>query len=462
MLKVLASGSALLRLGAKSGLISRVFSGKMKGAGHGSALTLWIKGVFFMLKVLYLLNFAGKAGTERYVETLVKYLSTDGLVQPFFAYNEGGLLVERLEAMGVPCRRVEMRRRFDKKAARELAKLCAEWDIDLVHCHYLREHYTALLAKKYNKKIRVVYTNHFVLANDFVTRFSNRIMDRRQDQMIAVCNKGKEQLVANGWSADRIQVIFNAVDLAAWAGDRSQSTLRAELGLDDSRFVMLCASRFAGDKGHKYLIDSVKRLTELCAVPFTLVLAGDGPLLEPTKAQVQELGLEDCVKFIGFRKDIKNLYKGADLYVNSSQHEALSFLIIEAMAAGLPVIATDMGGNSDIVNDEAGCGMLVEYDNPDSMAVAMKCFIEAMAAGLPVIATDMGGNSDIVNDEAGCGMLVEYDNPDSMAVAMKCFLEDPAFAARCRENARRTIEDKFEIHKMARATYGVYEKALHD
>ena len=67
--------------------------------------------------------------------------------------------------------------------------------------------------------------------------------------MIAVCNKGKEQLVANGWSADRIQVIFNAVDLDAWAGDRSQSTLRAELGLDDSRFVMLCASRFAGGQG---------------------------------------------------------------------------------------------------------------------------------------------------------------------------------------------------------------------
>ena len=100
-----------------------------------------------MMKVLYLLNFAGKAGTERYVETLVRYLSQDGLVQPFFAYNEGGLLVERLEEMGVPCRRVEMRRRFDKKAAKDLAKLCEEWDIDLVHCHYLREHYTALLAR---------------------------------------------------------------------------------------------------------------------------------------------------------------------------------------------------------------------------------------------------------------------------------------------------------------------------
>ena len=367
------------------------------------------------MKVLYLLNFAGKAGTERYVETLVKYLSADGLVEPYFAYNEGGLLVERLEAMGVPCRRVEMRRRFDKKAARDLAALCAEWDIELVHCHYLREHYTALLAKKYYPRLRVVYTNHFVLANDFVTRLSNRFMDKKQDQMIAVCNKGREQLIANGWSGDRIQVIFNAVDMDAWAGDRSESTLRAELGLDEDRFVMLCASRFADDKGHKYLIDSIKRLTELTDVPFTLVLAGDGPLLEPTRQQVRDLGLEDYVKFIGFRKDIKNLYKGSDLYVNSSQHEALSFLIIEAMAAGLPVIATDMGGNSDIVNDQAGCGL-----------------------------------------------LVTYDDPDSMAGAMKRFLEDPAFTAQCRANALKTIEEKFEVHKMAKVTYGVYEKALHD
>lgn len=367
-----------------------------------------------MLKVLYLLNFAGKAGTERYVETLVKYLGGER-VQPFFAYNEGGLLVERLEAMGVPCRRVEMRRRFDTKAAKDLAALCTEWDIDVVHCHYLREHYTALMAKKYNKKIRVVYTNHFVLANDGVTRFTNRIMDKRQDQMIAVCNKGREQLIANGWSGDRIQVIFNAVDMDAWAGDRSESTLRAELGLPEDRFVMLCASRFADDKGHKYLIDSVKRLTQITDRSFTLVLAGDGPLLEPTKAQVKELGLEDCVKFIGFRKDIKNLYKGSDLYVNSSQHEALSFLIIEAMAAGLPVIATDMGGNSDIVNDQAGCGL-----------------------------------------------LVEYDNPESMASAMKRFLEEPDFTARCRERALATIEEKFEVHKMAAATCGVYEKALRD
>lgn len=364
-----------------------------------------------MLNVLYLLNHAGKAGTERYVETLVKYLNRSK-ISAFFAFHEPGLLVERMEEMEVPIRRIEMKGRFDRKAARALAELCREWSIDVVHCHYLREHYIALMAKRYNKHIRVVYTNHFVLANDAVTRLSNRWMDRRQDQMIAVCNLGKRQLVENGWSADRIQVIFNAVDPGQWAGTRADSTLRAELGIPEDRFVMLCASRFADDKGHHYLIDAVKLLKERTQVPFTLVLAGDGPLLEERKQQVKGLGLEDTVRFIGFRKDIKNLYKASDLYVNSSRHEALSFLIIEAMAAGLPVVVTDIAGNPDIVNEETGCGL-----------------------------------------------LAEYDNPGSMADALQRMMEEPGLLAQCREKAVRTVEDRFEVHKMAQATYQVYEKA---
>ena len=365
------------------------------------------------MKVLYLLNHAGKAGTERYVETLVRYLSADGRVKPYFAYNEPGLLVERMQAMSVPCRQIEMRSPYDLPAAKVLANLCREWGIELIHTHYLRENYIAMLAKGRNKAIRSVYTNHFVLANSSLNRLSNRLMDRRQARMIAVCNLGREQLVKNGWSRDKISVIFNAVDLDAWAGDRSDSTLRRELGIPEDRFVMLCASRFAHDKGHAYLMRSLKRLTELSDIPFTMVLGGDGELLEPTKALARELGLTDeQVKFIGFRKDMKNLYKGADLYVNSSQHEALSFLIVEAMAAGLPAVITDMGGNSDIIKTEADGGL-----------------------------------------------LVTYDDPDSMAGAMKRFLEDRDLLARCRENALRTGAEKFELHKLCAATFEEYQQA---
>jgi glycosyltransferase involved in cell wall biosynthesis len=118
------------------------------------------------------------------------------------------------------------------------------------------------------------------------------------------------------------------------------------------------------------------------------------------------------VIFTGFRKDIKNLYKGSDIYINSSQHEALSFLIIEAMAAGLPVIVTDMGGNRDIVP-------------PD----------------------------------ADCGALVVYEDPESMAQAMKRMLEDDAYRAGCAAGALRTVEEKFEVGKMCQLTWQVYEKA---
>lgn len=365
------------------------------------------------MKVLYFLNYAGKAGTERYVETLVRYLGFSR-VEPYFAYNIKGLLVERLEALGVPCRRVEMRRRFDFRAAEQLAELCREWDIDLIHCHYLREHYTALLAKRRLPKLRVVYTNHFVLENNAITRLSNRWMDKSQDGIIAVCNRGREQLIENGWSAERIHVVFNSVNPEDWAGDRSSSTMREELGIPEDRFVMLCASRFAEDKGHNYLIDSVKMLSEQTSVPFTLVLAGDGDLLEQSKAQAAALGLTDeQIRFIGFREDIKNLYKGSDLYINSSEHEALSYLIIEAMAAGLPVIATDMGGNSDIVNEQSGCGL-----------------------------------------------LVEYDNPASMSNAMKRMLEDHSLLESCKQGAKRTIEEKFEINQWMDKTFAVYESAM--
>lgn len=218
--------------------------------------------------------------------------------------------------------------------------------------------------------------------------------------------------MANGWSGEKIQVVFNGVDLTAWAGEGS--SLREELGIPADRFTMLCASRFAHDKGHAYLIRSLAKLKEISTKPFTMVLAGDGELLEPTKALAGELGLtEEEVKFIGFRKDMKNLYKGVDLYVNPSEHEALSFLIIEALAAGLPAVITDMGGNSDI----------------------LQC-------------PDQGG------------LLVKYNDPENTAAALKRFLEEPEFRAMCAQNAVKNIQQRFEIHDLAQTTYQVYEKAV--
>ncbi len=359
------------------------------------------------MNVLYLLNHAGKAGTERYVQTLIEELDPSK-INAFFAYNEDGLLRETLEARGIKTFRIAMKNPFDLAAARELSKICKENQIDLIHTHYLRENYVALLSKLFNSKVKVVYTNHFIMENTRTVSFFNRLMTRLQFRIIAVCNKGKDMLIKNGNNGAIIKVIFNGVDLEGWK-KREPSSLRNELGINEDTFVILCASRFAHDKGHAYLVDTMNALKTMTEIPFKCVLAGDGPLLEPTQNKVRDLNLTSDILFIGFRPDMKNLFNGSDLYFNASEHEALSFLIVEALASGLPVVATDMGGNRDIINEETQCGV-----------------------------------------------LVEYDNPVSTAKEIKKLMEDKALLNHLREKAFEAVEDRFNIHKVAQETFKVY------
>lgn len=363
-----------------------------------------------MLKVLYLINHAGKAGTERYVQTLVEKLNNDR-IKAYFAYNESGLLVDRMKELGVETYRIEMKNPFDIKAVIELNKLCRKLDIDLIHTQFLRENYIALLSKLLNPKVKVFYTNHFILYNNKFLRVTNRMLNPLRSDIIAVCNKGKEMMISNGVDGRKIKVIFNGVDVNYW-GEKVESTMRKEFGIGEDEFVFLCASRFAHDKGHKFLINAVNELKKMTDKKFRCVLASDGPLLEECKNQVKELGLEKEVIFTGFRKDIKNLIYGSDLYINSSEHEALSFAIIEVLACGVPVIATDMAGNGDIINEETNCGILVEYNNPKGLAEAV---------------------IRIMKDKGLQRML--------------------------RENALKTVKNKFNLDKVTSETYNLYKES---
>ena len=327
-----------------------------------------------MLNVLYLINHAGKAGTERYVQTLIEKLNNKK-INAFFAYNEDGLLRERLEKSGIKMLQIRMRHPFDIGAAWKLSRFCRENKIDLIHTHFLRENYIALLSRLFNPKTRVIYTNHFIMANPVMLRFFNRILSPLQGRIIAVCSPGKEMLIKNGNRKSIIDVVYNSVEPDYWKTNEA-STLRQEFGIGNDEFVLLCASRFAHDKGHSYLVKTIAALKDMTSVKFRCVLAGDGPLLEETKQLVEALNLQKEILFIGFRQDMKNLYQGSNLYFNASAHEALSFLIIEALASGLPVAATDMGGNNNIINEQTDCGVLVKYDDPFSTAQAISEIME--------------------------------------------------------------------------------------
>lgn len=323
------------------------------------------------MKVLYLINHAGKAGTEKYVYNLVKAYNHK-LCECYFAYNEPGLLTEQMKEENVPSFQFEMRNPFDFKAAKKLAEYCKENDIDVIHAQYPRENYIALLAKRYYKKVKVVFTSHLTIKTNFMWKITNKIMTPANHKIISVCNHGKELLIGNGVKKNKIEVIFNAM---TFNESEEKSTLREELGLKDE-FLIVTLARYHFAKGLPYLVDSVKRLKEIASVPFKVLIVGDGELWDEITAKIKDNNLEDTILQLGFRKDVDNILNGCDLFVNSASClEALSFAMLEALSKKLPLIATNVGGNSDIVNDDTDCGLIVEYPDTEAMANAINTLI---------------------------------------------------------------------------------------
>ncbi len=357
-----------------------------------------------MTKVLYLLNFAGRGGSERYIRTLVEELSGRE-TEPYFAYNEPGPLLDWMKERGVPCRQLPMRGPYDMAAARALAALCREWGIEVIHTHFLRENCVALLSRLLYRRPRVIYTYHILTENSLPVRLSNRLLSPLQDTIIANCTAGREALAANGNPAGKIVLIPNAVDVPYWrSGDGA--ALRRELGIPAGVFTLLFAARLVPGKGHRFLLEALARLRER---DFRLVLAGEGELREETEALCRSLGLEDKVLFPGFREDMPALYAAADATVCPSESETLSFLLLESLAAGTPVIATRAGGMTDIVTPE--------HD---------------------------------------CGLMVDYGDTAALAGAVEKLMDDPPLRRRLGENARRTAEAEYDVRDAARKVLALY------
>jgi glycosyltransferase involved in cell wall biosynthesis len=357
-----------------------------------------------MAKVLYLLNFAGRGGSERYIQTLVEELSGAGL-EPFFAFHEPGPLLDWMKARGVPCRKIAMRGPYDIAAVRALAALCREWEIDVIHTHFLRENSIALLSRLLYRRPRVVYTYHILTENGLPVRLSNRLLSPLQDTIIANCTAGRDRLAANGNPAGKIVLIPNAVDLSYWrSGDGA--AIRRELGIPEGVFTLLFAARLVAGKGHRFLLEALAQLKER---DFRLVLAGEGELRGETEELCRSLGLAEKVLFPGFREDLPGFYAAADVTVCPSESETLSFLLLESLAAGTPVIATRAGGMTDIVTPE--------HD---------------------------------------CGLMVDYGDRDALAGAVRTLMADPALRRRFGENARRTAEREYDLHEAARRVLALY------
>ena len=362
------------------------------------------------MRILYLINHAGKAGTEKYVLNLVKFLQ-DKNAECYFAYNEGGLLSEQMKELGIKSLRLQMKNPFDLKAARTIAAYCKENKIDIIHTQYPRENYIALLAKKMGSGAKVVYTCHLTLHPPKIWALMNKVMLSGNDKIISVCNNGKEILSANGAPENKIEVIFNGIDTV---NEQRYRDAIKELGISDDTFVITTLSRLAPEKGLDFLIRSIKLLKSKTKKPFVCLIGGDGELYSELSNLTEELKVENEVKLLGFRRDGDALLCGSDIFVNSAScNEALSFAILEGMAHTLPIVATAIGGNGDIVNDETKCGILVPFGDEEKMSNA---FLKLM--------------------------------------------EDNEFYQECSEGAIKSVKTTFSLQKVLDDTLNIYKEIL--
>lgn len=199
---------------------------------------------------------------------------------------------------------------------------------------------------------------------------ASRILARGVGRVCAVSRNLAEEVIRD-WRLPRERVarIPNGVDLEAFAIRHSLDAIREELGLTAESRVVMNTGGFRTIKDHPTLLRAFARVYRNDPLA-RLVLVGQGSAEEPRGGLdrvASDLGVAEAVRFAGVRRDVPRLLQVCDVYVNSSRFEGLSNTILEAMAAGVPVVATDVGGNPELVEDGVN-GFLVPAGEEESMA----------------------------------------------------------------------------------------------
>ena len=327
--------------------------------------------------VMQLVLSLSPGGTERLVIEIVKALHgrVDSIV---CCLDDAGAWADELRALDVPVISLARTPGFHPGLAMQVARLMKQHQVDVLHCHHYSPYVYGLLAAVLRPNVRLVFTEHGRLSDappSRKRRLINPILSLWPGRLCAVSADLRQHLLAEGFPARRLSVTYNGIEPGRRPTGEHRSAARRLLGIPESAFVVGTVGR----------LDPVKNLSLLLQAHALLlprqpgaraVIIGDGPERAALESAAAELGIRDSVVFAGYRQDVRALMAAFDVYVNCSTYEGVSLTILEAMAAALPVIATPVGGNPEVVIDRE-TGLLVPA-RPRSLADAI-----ALLAGDP-------------------------------------------------------------------------------
>jgi glycosyltransferase involved in cell wall biosynthesis len=324
------------------------------------------------MKVLLLSTSMGMGGADKQILSAAGEMQARGHEVLIVSLTHLGPMGLEAQGAGIPTRSLEMRRGFpDPRGLGRLVRIVRTWRPDVLHSHMLHANLMARVLRLFAPVPALVSTIHSIREGGRLKRASYRWTNRLADHMTIVSEAAADRFITKGIiPKELLSVVPNGVDTDHFrqvpAGARE--SLRRSLGLD-REFVWLAVGRFETAKDYPNMLRGFARVRE--QQPRTvLLLAGQGSLREETEALGTTLGLGDGVRFLGVRQDVSELMSAADGYLMSSAWEGMPIVLLEAAAAGLPIVTTRVGGNAEVVREDES-GFLVPPRDPDALAAAM-------------------------------------------------------------------------------------------
>lgn len=254
-----------------------------------------------------------------------------------------------------------------------IAAIARQSGARFLHTHGVRANFAGRLAGLLSGRPSVT-TVHSMIGMDYVgaprrvaATFLDNLTLPLASRVIAISGAIAQEVVRRGARRERVRVVHIGIPPAPPA---DRAAIRAELGLAEATRALFAAARLHPVKGLDRLLAAVARL-EPDLPPWQLLIAGDGPLRAPLEAQATALGLGGRVRFLGQVPQARRLLAGMDLYISASLMEGLGLSVMEAMAAGLPVLSTAAGGVTELLAAEQ-TGLLVPVDDVPAMAAAIR------------------------------------------------------------------------------------------
>ncbi len=330
-----------------------------------------------VVKVLHLIDSAGIYGAERVILTLLEELKNTlypgilGCIRE--KENEIPGIALEADRIGIPVMYFTMKRGLNPMGIRQITNFIKDNGLYLVHSHgYKPNIYLGLL---WSRKFKTVSTIHgWAKQSNTIKGKTYEYLDARAlrmfDSVVAVSKAVTNDLKIRGINSDGIKLIYNGLKIRSDVPIDNIPNIRNEYGIDEPSFVIGSVGRLAKVKGQVYLIEAMQSIlkdVENCR----LLIAGEGPERGYLEYLIEKYNLREKVKLLGYVRNIEQFLAVIDLFVLPSLSEGLPMSLLEAMAAGKPVLASAVGGITEVI-ENGDSGVLVPPADPSSLAESVK------------------------------------------------------------------------------------------